>query len=300
MNTQEALTIASDYLTGLRGHRVDILSLSKPRTLEAALHLFKIVSKLSPLLGNQIEFNAVEYLNSQSEFKPYGRWFRQDPDFPDTIFKGAVLPQPGLEIKAWFPLATEITARFRESQNRFEHDHIYVVMLAWIPENVLYGRPRILDVCVVSARTIALARDTHYHNPPDYLVIEPEETAMRTRNLRQTNTNGHKWQGIPDQFKEAEKIVAKWGTDGKTYKPTRDYQNLLRTLIARYPYRLDTNFAKMDRIVHSEIESFKKRVKASSVRGITVADWAKLGRKNRQAQMRRAFQQRLEIRDPGN
>ena len=45
-----------------------------------------------------------------------GEWIRQDPGFPDALFKSSIIqPNPGIEIKAWFPFATEITARFKDS-----------------------------------------------------------------------------------------------------------------------------------------------------------------------------------------
>jgi hypothetical protein len=264
------------HLEHLTGHVFDLLAISKPVSPDAAVNLAKVVSKLSPLVGNLIEFNTVEFLNDQDEYKGVGNWKRQDPGFPDTIFEGSVTPTPGFEIKAWFPLATEITARFKDSQNHFTHDQTYVCMLAWLPENLIYGRPRIMDVCVVSGLSVARARDSHYHNPPDYLVIEPQDTASRTRNLRQTNTNGYKWQGTPKEFREAVKLVAGWGRNARAYRATPQYQKKLRELIARYPYRLDTNFAKMDRIVHDEIEQFKTRVLNTVVSGMTVGDWTKV------------------------
>ena len=62
----------------------------------------------------------MEFLNDQPEYQELGEWQRQDPGFPDMIFVGpTVTPSPGFEIKAWFPLATEITARFKDSQNHF-------------------------------------------------------------------------------------------------------------------------------------------------------------------------------------
>jgi len=169
MNTGDVLRLASDYLASLPGHTFDVLSLSKPITVNAAVNLAKVISKLSPLLGNLIEFNTVEFLNKQDDFTEFGTWKRQDPRFPDTVFVGNVQPTPGLEIKAWFPLATEITARFKDSQNHFQFDQTHIVMLAWLPEKIIYGKPRILDICIVSGLSVALARDTHYHNPPDIL-----------------------------------------------------------------------------------------------------------------------------------
>jgi len=193
LNTAETIAIATEHLNELGGHVFDLLTVTKPISPDAAVNLSKVVSKLSPLLGNLIEFNTVEYLNDQEEFAGQGEWERQDPGFPDTVFRG-VDPLPGFEIKAWFPLATEITARFKDSQNHFTDNNTYVCMLAWLPEHIIYGKPYILDVVVVSGASVAHARDTHYHNPPDYLVLEPEDTTERTRNLQQTNTNGYKLQ----------------------------------------------------------------------------------------------------------
>jgi hypothetical protein len=196
MNTSDVITTATNHLTTLPGHVFDVLSITKPVSPDAAVNLAKVISKLSPLLGNLIEFNIVELLNEHREFKGYGEWIRQDPGFPDTIFQGSVQPTPGIEIEAWFPLATEITARFKYSQNYFGNGNTYVALIAWLPEYVIYGKPRILDVCVIEGGSIAHARDLHYHNPPNYLVIEPEDTSDRTRNLQQTNTNGYKWYGM--------------------------------------------------------------------------------------------------------
>lgn len=245
MNTAEVLKAASGHLQSLSGHVFDVLTVAKPISPNAGVNLAKVVSKLSPLLGNLIEFNTVEFLNDQRIFTEFGTWKRQDPGFPDTIFEGSVTPAPGFEIKAWFPLATEITARFKDSQKHFAHDQTNVCMLAWLPDRLIFGRPRIIDVCIVSGLSVAKARDEHYHKPPDYLVLEPEDTKARTRNLQQTNTNGFKFQGTSCQFAKAEKMVASWGGKGRSYKTTVEYQMLLRQLLARFPYRLDTNFAKM-------------------------------------------------------
>lgn len=296
MDTQQVITTASQHIRGLGGHIFDLLTLTKPVSIEAALNLTKVISKLSPLLGNMIEFNTVEYLNDKDTFKAYGQWIRQDPGFPDTIFQG-VTPTPGFEIKTWFPLATEITARFRDSQNHFEHDQTYVAMLAWLPEKLIYGKPKILDVCIVSGLSVAKARDEHYHNPPDYLVIEPEDTSDRTRNLQQTNNAGYKFQGTPQELAQAQKIVDGWGTEGRLYKPTPAYQKKLRELMSQYKYRLDTNFAKMDRIVHPEIERFKRTVHDMPYLGMTVGEWHRLLGRGSDSELSEAFAKYLGIKE---
>ncbi len=299
MNTQEAIDLARVYLRGLVGHEFDVLEVAKPVSPEAAVNLAKIISKLSPLVGNLIEFNTCEYLNDQEGFGNFGRWQRQDPGFPDTIFSGSISPTPGFEIKAWFPLATEITARFKDSQNHFTQDQTYVAMLAWLPEFLIFGKPKIIDIVVVSGGSVAKARDDHYHNPPDYLVLEPEDTAARTSNLQQTNTNGYKFQGTAAQFVEAQSVVASWGRGGAAYLPTPAYQTRLRELIARFPYRLDTNFAKMDRIVHSEIESFKNRVHSTQFHDMSIGQWNRLLSRGDDVTIRRVLERRFNIRDVG-
>lgn len=294
-DTKEVLNAAEEHLNALGGHVFDVLSVSKPVSPAAALNLAKVISKLSPLLGNLIEFNLVELLNAREEFHSLGEWRRQDPGFPDTIFVGSITPTPGIEIKAWFPLATEITARFRDSQQHFVENNTRVAMLSWLPEQLIYGRPRILDVCVVSAQSVAAARDNHYHQPPDYLVIEPRDTAARTRNLQQTNTAGYKWQGTPAQLEQARNTVASWGPDGALYKPTPEYQELLRGLMGTYPYRLDTNFAKMDRIMHPGLEDFKRRILGTVVNGMEVRAWARLLGGDDEAAIRAALQRHVGI-----
>lgn len=297
MTTAEILGAASAHLERLGGHVFDLLALTKPVSPNAASNLAKIVSKLSPLVGNLIEFNTVEFLNGQGEFRKAGEWKRQDPGFPDAIFVGpGIAPTPGLEIKAWLPLATEITARFRDSQNHFQEDQTNVCLLAWLPEQVIFGKPRIVDVCVASGLSVAAARDNHYHHPPDYLVLEPEDTAERTRNLRQTNTNGYKWQGMAAQLEHASKLVADWGAESSKYRPTREYQLQMRRLLNRYPYRLDTNFAKIDRIAHPGVEVFKRRVLGTEVHGLTIGQWSGLLSKGPEAVIRQALDERFGIR----
>lgn len=276
MNTQSVLSQASQALVNLKGNVVDVLTIHKPKDIDYAKHLAKVISKLSPLVGNMLEYSLVTYLNTIDDFKTYGKWIRQDPGFPDTFFVGNIDPKPGIEIKTWFPLATEITARFKDSQSHFNRNQTNVAVIAWLPEHIFYGKPKIIDVFVDSAVSLSLARDLHYHNPPDYLVFEPEDTKLRTINLQQTNTNGYKFQGNEDKLKEAEKFVAKWGSNAKKFSYDLAYQQQLKTLLGQFPYRLDTNFAKMDRIGHKGLEKFKEKVLNTEVANAKIYEWSKV------------------------
>lgn len=300
MNTQQILALATQHMQALNGHCFDVLELAKPASPEAAANLAKIISKLSPLVGNLIEFNTCEYLNRQASFAGYGKWRRQDPGFPDTVFDGQISPMPGLEIKAWFPLATEITARFKDSQNHFIHDQTHVAMLAWLPEFLIFGKPKIVGIAVIPGGSIAKARDEHYHKAPDYLVLEPEDTSARTSNLQQTNTNGYKFQGTAAQYAQAQQIVQSWGAGGAAYLPTREYQAMLRALLAQFPYRLDTNFAKLDRIAHPTVESFKAQIYGTDFQGRTVGEWNRLLAKGDEASLSAILAAQFGIQPNGN
>lgn len=137
----------------------------------------------------------------------------------------------------------------------------------------------LLDVVVVSGSSVAASRDNHYNNPPHYLVLEPGDTSGRTRNLQQTNTNGYKLQdATEDHLEAAKRMMDGWTSRPKQYSTSPEYQAQLRQLLSALPYRLDTNYAKMDRIVHEELEAFKTRVLNTKVHGLKVREWDQLFR----------------------
>ncbi|MBM7842661.1 hypothetical protein [Herpetosiphon giganteus] len=297
MDTATILTQATNQINQMIGHRFDVLDISKPISTAAALNLLKIISKLSPLIGNLIEFNIVEMLNKHNQFSNLGSWIRQDPGFPDAIFQSGITPSPGFEIKAWFPLSTEITARFKDSATHFQAQNIYMILIAWVPEYLVYGKPKILDIAIIEGGSIARSRDLHYHNPPDYLLLEPNDTTHRSRNLQQTTVNGYKWQGTSEEFQAAAEIVETWGQEGLEYNSSPIIQQQYRQLINRYPYRLDTNFAKIDRIRHPEIETFKRQIYQTQLHGLTIQAWSRLFTTNMADQIRTVFQQQLNLKE---
>lgn len=261
----------------MQGTTLDILTLARPTSAAEIQNTAKIISKLSPLVANLIEFRSADFLNGNDWFSPLGKWVRQDPDFPDVLFKGSVSPSPGIEIKAWFPLATEITGRFKDSERRFEKNEIDLAILAWLPEFVFWGKPKIIGVCIVSGKSVAEARDHHYHQPPHYLVIEPEDTTDRTSNLQQSNTNGYVIQeSNASKIAEAQGIVSSWGSGCEKYSTSAAYQKRIATLMAKFKYRLDTNYAKIDRIKHQGIESFKTEMLNKVIGGKSIKTWGTL------------------------
>lgn len=273
MNYKKILSITTRKLSSLNSALIDVIDIKKPSSLNYAKQLTKVISKLSPLIGNMIEFFTIDMLNKLN-WNGNGNWIRQDPNFPDALFKSTtILPNPGIEIKAWFPLATEITARFKDSITLFRENNINMALIAWIPEHIIWGKPQIIDVLVVSGKSVAKARDIHYHNPPYYIILEPEDTSDRTANLQQTNTNGYKLQEDKCNVSEAIKFVDTWGKTGKIYSPKFEYQQKLKKLHGEFVYRIDTNYAKIDRIQHSKIELFKNRVLNTKFYEKTIKQW---------------------------
>ena len=278
----EILGVASESIERMTDQVVDVIEIRRPTSVMYALQLTKIVSKLSPLLGNLFEFRIVDTLNQDLGDAVKGRWIRQDPGFPDARFLSEDFPMLniGVEIKAWFPFATEITGRFRDSERIFADNLINVAIIAWLPEFVFWGKPKVLKTLIVSGKSIAETRDNHYHKPPHYLVIEPEDTADRTANLQQTNTAGYVFQDEKGKnrnlYLQAEDEIRELGEEFLKYSPGREYQSEMKRLQGKYPYRLDTNYAKIDRIQHYEIERFKISVEQMMYMGKPVKEWKRL------------------------
>lgn len=275
-SVREQLDNAAYVLELLDDQVIDVLSIRRPLDANEALGWSRIISKLSPLLGNLMEFEIVRLFNDELELPQGCRWVRLDPGFPDAALEGLTEPPPGIELKAWFPLATEITGRFRESQVRLLDGSIRLAVVCWLPEYFLFGRPKVLGTWIEDGLAVARSRDDHYYQPPHYLVREPEDTSARTANLQQTVTNGFRLQERGARLEEAVTEVAGWSADLRSYSHETRVQGAIADLMARYTYRLDTNFAKIDRVDHPSLERFKTRMLELPLHGRTVAQWSRL------------------------
>jgi hypothetical protein len=278
MNTPEGIKAemarAEKTLRDLVGEELSTISISSPSPDEAVF-LGQNISKLSPIIGNLME-RRITHLLTEDETEHGMRWLRQDPLFPDALLvdSDGKSTNAGFEVKAWYVLSTELTGRFKESVNLLAGKDIRVVVVAWMMSHVVYGSPQIVDVIVVDALGMASARDGHYHKPPDYVCEEPQDTSGRTANLQQTNVNGYKLQDTSKRT-ALEKMV-KNSSAAKEASHTKDAQNLVKELMNAAQYRMDTNFAKIDRIDHDGIEAFKASVLASKHRGRTNKEWQRL------------------------
>lgn len=244
--------------------------------MEAAF-LGRNISKLSPFVSNVVERTIT--LDITDGLDPGGgfEWRRQDPGFPDAgLFYDGVATGAGFEVKAWYALATEVTSRFKGSQTQLEGHQVGVVLVAWMMSNVAYGQPVVLDVAVFNGHDVAIQRDNHYHAPPGYLVVEPEDTQARTANLRQTNVDGYVIQrekSTQDGMAAAAILAERFDPSLPPHHPqTRVLTNQLMSM-GNLRYRRETNFAKMGRIGFEPLKAFEKRVLASTFRERKVEEW---------------------------
>lgn len=272
---RQELENAADRLEEFAGEELDVINLTS-HTADEAPFLAKVVSKLSPLIGNFMELKIAQLLdeNAESGF----RWERQDPGFPDAVLIDNVTDEilAGYEVKAWYVMSTEITGRFRESLNLLRGKNVNVVIVAWCMSNIVYGKPHILGTLVVSGEEVARSRDNHYHNPPMYLTEEPQDTTGRTVNLQQSNVNGYRLQEEKSDALEIEKAKGATYTTKEPHSP--EAQAEVARLRRDLTYRLDTNFAKIDRIDNEDIEDFKRRVMGQTFLGRNFAHWRKIMR----------------------
>lgn len=270
----DELRRAEAVLARMKGDLGDVVEIKRPDIAEAVFY-GKIVSKLSPFVGNILENRIVATLNKGTP-KNGLRWVRQDPDFPDAalVTSDGERTHVGYEVKAWYVLSTELTGRFRESQNLLEGKTIRLCVVPWMLSNIIYGHPVVLDVVTVDALSVAQSRDNHYHKPPSYLIAEPRDTKKRTRNLQQTNVAGYRLQEEEPSVKRvAEKFVEQH--PGRTAQPHSEAaQEMVKQLMAKFAYRLDTNFSKIDRLQHDGVEDLKARILGQTRHGATLKQWS--------------------------
>lgn len=269
----------TEVLESFKGEEINrVIAIYKPPDLELAIFYSKIISKLSPIIGNLLERSVAEELGVRLK-APYKR---QDPEFPDVVVELGKDKRIGFEIKAWYALSTEAAARFRTSQKELSsgaYEEVYLVVIAWTMSKLFYGKPKIINLFFEKAIEIARTRDQKYHNPPWNIVLEPVDTSARTINLQQKVVIGKKLQeeSLPEgvQAEEELKKLAqdKKIKDYKVYSTQEDYVDFIRNLERVLPYREDSNFGKIDRIPHERLSSFLKNTKKLKLLGLTLKDW---------------------------
>lgn len=260
---------AISILQGLRGKQLEALALGRPRSVDHAASLSRIIGKLSPIVSDLLEYEFAAYLNAAGGWPPGSEWVRQEKIFPDLVLRNGKAVLAGIEIKTWSPLAREITGRFRETRAILAGSNTCIMVVAWLPEFLLHGGPRTLDTWVDSAANVAAMRDSKYQRPPRSVVIE--YGAANPYGLQPDNCEGYLFDGSEEELAQATAEVASWSRSAAL--TSQEQQEKLRELMRNYPYRVDANFAKLDRIDQALLRTFKDRVLATRFHGRAIGEW---------------------------
>lgn len=256
----------------------------RPRSIGGAIPTGTL-AKFSSVLSNLLEVHVVERLNDYNAVNsvwPGHKWINQDPYFPDCILVPLHGHDPkldthglmGIEVKIWYPMATELTARINESQTNKGLENSILLIGAWMPISLIWGKIGTIGVGIFNLDEVIKCRDDKWFNPPKELITEPFDTEKRTSNLQQTNVVF--WE-LQDGADEANKIVQDWPS--RQYSPDLETQNRIRSLINHdaISYRQENqNRNKIQRIGHSGIDRFKKEMRNKTVCGKSLDGWLKL------------------------
>ncbi len=131
------------------------------------------VFTLNSALGATIENQVVETLNTiRSVWDPdnaYGTYLfvRQPQSFPDVVLKNlsdeTAKPIMGIELKGWYLLAKEAEPSLRFQQTSAACAEADVIMVVpWVLNSVISGRPRIYAPYIESAKYAAAYRNWHW------------------------------------------------------------------------------------------------------------------------------------------
>ena len=131
------------------------------------------VFTLNSALGATIENQVVETLNTiRSVWDPendYGTYLfvRQPQSFPDVVLKNlsdeTAKPIMGIELKGWYLLAKEAEPSLRFQQKGAACAEADVIMVVpWVLNSVISGRPRIYSPYIESAKYAAAYRNWHW------------------------------------------------------------------------------------------------------------------------------------------
>lgn len=131
------------------------------------------VFTLNSALGATIENQVVETLNTiRSVWDPdnaYGTYLfvRQPQSFPDVVLKNlsdeTAKPIMGIELKGWYLLAKEAEPSLQFQQTSAACAEADVIMVVpWVLNSVISGRPRIYSPYIESAKYAAAYRNWHW------------------------------------------------------------------------------------------------------------------------------------------
>lgn len=160
------------------------------------------VFTLNSALGATIENQVVETLNTiRSVWDPENRYgtylfVRQPQSFPDVVLKNlsdeTADPIMGIELKGWYLLAKEAEPSMRFQQTKCAcADADLIMVVPWVLNSVISGRPRIYAPFIELARYAAEYRNMYWRTMrgggSDAMIVEPKDASPYPRKADATN-----------------------------------------------------------------------------------------------------------------
>jgi len=256
----------------------------EPRSIGGAIPTGTL-AKFSSVLSNLLEVHVVDQLNEYNRINnvwPGYRWISQDPYFPDCILVPLEGHDPstdthgvmGIEVKIWYPMATELTGRLNESQATVGLGNSVLLIGAWIPNFIIWGQIETLAVGIFDILDVIRTRDNRWFYPPAALITEPRDTSERTSNLQQTNVSF--WE-IQSGRELASNIVELWPT--MEYSTEEEMQDRIHDLLnhPNIDYRPENqNRNKIQRIGHSGIREWQLEISQIEICARQLREWFRL------------------------
>ncbi|MDG5821893.1 hypothetical protein [Natronococcus sp. A-GB7] len=277
--------VVSDLQNWIDGRKIDVLTVNRCDE-DAVIEFLKNMSKLSSLMSVQIETRALKRVQSihGDELPDNVGWVINEriggekyPDLALADFDYSPSSDwvwPGVEIKAWCPFATEMSGRMMKGQSIMQKYPDQLLLVAWLPEHLLYGQPKVIGTWVGDGLEMAKSRDNYWHNPPSSLILEPDFSPEREAHKQHTNVDRYLWDDDSSRKDEAEKMAKELELYDTSYSFDADYQQRVRELYSSFNYKKGTNFRKLTRLHHTPLDTFPDNIrKNTTVEGKTLAEW---------------------------
>ena len=175
-----------------------------PDKLETSLRIEGVpvtdLFTMNSALGAAIEKAVVEALNDLREFWDPGQEYadyqfvRQSQCFPDVLLKTAnptcAAPEVlmGIELKGWFVLSKEGEPSFRyKISPNCCHEADLLVVIPWIFDSVISGKPKLLTPIITEARWAAQMRNHHW----EWVRENKKSAPQNTRGIIPAAHNGY-------------------------------------------------------------------------------------------------------------
>lgn len=277
--------VVADLESWIDGEAIDVLTVNKCDE-DAVIGFLKNMSKLSSLISVEIESRALNRIEAihDDDLPNNVAWVINElvggEKYPDLALAdmdynpSSDWVWPGVEIKAWCPFATEMSGRMMKGQSIMQKYPDQLLLVAWLPEHLLYGEPKVIGTWVGDGLEMAKSRDNYWHEPPNSLILEPDFSPDREAHKQHTNVDRYLWDDADSKLSEARDMAKDLDLLGTAYSYKDDYQQRVRRLYSAFSYKKGTNFRKLNRLHHDPLDNFPENIRKNTIiEGKTVSEW---------------------------